>query len=1382
MRPRGRRSLLAAAVLGASAAALLVVAPASEVAAQSTTVQFASDSVNVREGTSAQLALTLSSAAAADVTVEVTATSGTATGGDFAADPVSVTIASGAARAAFEVPVPYDGAFEGLETFAVSIDAESLPSGISLGDPAAATVRVFDVNFVPTDWSLKPSGLSAGDQFRLVFMTAAARDATAADIADYDAFVQAAAATGHNDIRDYADGFQVLGSTATVDAAQHTATNVRVNNNNSIYTPWYQIPFYWLNGSKIADDHNDLWDGSWDAQHHRDTRYQNGGGGHNVWPHTGTRTGTDGLAGTASDHPLGNTGHNVSVGVWSTDGDADTDPINGGNYSAGTPRNLLAVSSVFEVRDQTNPEIAVTSLNAPYEGRPATFRVTAFPAPAAPLTVSLTVSEDNSASQDFLDAGDEGTVTVTIAAAASSNAGTAVLKVPTVNDSIDESNGTVTVTVAPGAGYTAGRAASARAAVTDDDHTGYVVEAKKWAVNESGNGTRTELIALIGWYASRTDDQGVDLGLRERVSLRPLAAGQTVKLALTAIGATAGTHFTLALKKGSRVNDGVTLVTTSPHSPQNPALIFSGAGTSVARLILTAVDNNDRADRQIRFVADNIYYNSVGAVGGTRGGGRLSLTSKPIAIIDDENTSPTTVRFGTATTSGYEHRGPLQPVVVLSRAFGKDIPLRIAVADGTATAGDDYLLPPTLTVTIPAGVTSHSIDIPLVSDLIPEPDETLTLTMSPTGLPDGVELGTPSTNTVTIKDNPESQVGFARENYGVTEGTTVQPVLTLSRHFSEATTVRVTAAAGTAAAGDFPPGPFDVTFPPLAQKASFSVPIPYDGAVENPESFTLSVDETTLPIGLTLAAGRSTTVRIADAGVVPNNWPLKPAGLNPGDQFRLVFLSSTTRDAASADIATYDSFVQAAAAAGHTAVRDYASGFAVLGSTSTVGARDHAMTAPSGDGQPSPRTPVYWLGGAKITDDHDELWAGAWDARRATDTRNESGGAGSGEAPHTGTRSGTGTASDHPLGNTPDVTTGAWGLNKNPVSDQHRPGSAARPLLAISPVFRVGTTPSPEVAVTALNAPSEGRPARFKITASPVPAAPLTVSLTVSEDNSASQDYIAGGDQRTLTATIPGAGDPGAGAALLEVPTIDDTVDEPDGAVTVTVNSGAGYVVGRAAAAAAAVIDNENTELTFRAKKRAIYENGSGNSTEAILAIGLGNQEGVDLGIGVPVALRPLKAGQTLTVPLSFEGATAGGSHFTVALKQGPGVNTGVSLVTTRPYSDQHPAVVFSGVGASVATLVLTAVDNAERADRTISTSLPRSIRNRMTGLGGGRIRLRTPRITLSIIDDESTDPITVRFEQTNFDVHEHRGPGQPTIVLSRAHGEDIPLRIAVAD
>ena len=111
---------------------------------------------------------------------------------------------------------------------------------------------------VSLDWGLVPSGLSVGDSFRLLFVSTSERDATSADIADYDTHIQSAAGGGHLDVRPYSTHFRVLGSTATVDARDHTITHLAA--------PELDVPIYWLGGAKVADDYSDLYDtAGWDS-------------------------------------------------------------------------------------------------------------------------------------------------------------------------------------------------------------------------------------------------------------------------------------------------------------------------------------------------------------------------------------------------------------------------------------------------------------------------------------------------------------------------------------------------------------------------------------------------------------------------------------------------------------------------------------------------------------------------------------------------------------------------------------------------------------------------------------------------------------------------------------------------------------------------------------------------------------------------------------------------------------------------------------------------------------------------------------------------------------------------------------------------------------
>ena len=118
---------------------------------------------------------------------------------------------------------------------------------------AAAPAAAQEAAEVPQFWPLVPSGLVPGDKFRLLFVTSRARDAESTDIADYNAFVQDRAKSGHSAIREFASKFRVLGSTASVDARDNTDTTSSDTD----------AKIYWLNGSRVAASYADFYDGSW---------------------------------------------------------------------------------------------------------------------------------------------------------------------------------------------------------------------------------------------------------------------------------------------------------------------------------------------------------------------------------------------------------------------------------------------------------------------------------------------------------------------------------------------------------------------------------------------------------------------------------------------------------------------------------------------------------------------------------------------------------------------------------------------------------------------------------------------------------------------------------------------------------------------------------------------------------------------------------------------------------------------------------------------------------------------------------------------------------------------------------------------------------------
>ena len=113
-------------------------------------------------------------------------------------------------------------------------------------------------------------------------------------------------------------------------------------------------------------------------------------------------------------------------------------------------------------------------------------------------------------------------------------------------------------------------------------------------------------------------------------------------------------------------------------------------------------------------------------------------------------------------------------------------------------------------------------------------------------------------------------------------------------------------------------------------------------------------------VGTSVPSGSddATTEATIPAGVivVPPDWSKTPEDIGAGERFRLMFGSSTTRDATSTDIADYNTWVRTRAAAGVTAIQAYAGDFTALVSTETVNARTNTGTRAT-----DTDAPIYWV-------------------------------------------------------------------------------------------------------------------------------------------------------------------------------------------------------------------------------------------------------------------------------------------------------------------------------------------------------------------------------------------------------------------------------------
>ncbi len=209
-----------------------------------------------------------------------------------------------------------------------------------------------------------------------------------------------------------------------------------------------------------------------------------------------------------------------------------------------------------------------------------------------------------------------------------------------------------------------------------------------------------------------------------------------------------------------------------------------------------------------------------------------------------------------------------------------------------------------------------------------------------------------------------------------------------------------------------------------------------------------------LLLGLAVPAAAQTTMQ-----EVPPDWPLKPAGIGEGGTFRLLFVTSSRRNAESSNIAHYNSFVQSAAGIGHTAIRPYRAQFKVVGSTASVHARDNTATTGTG-------VPIYWLNGAKVADDYADFYDDSWDS---SEIREEDGVAHAfaNLSVWTGSNADGTKHNPFPLGGSPLVRVGRFpGQGESRLSAGATLRGTKLSFYALSPVFKVGPTPFISLSLT----------------------------------------------------------------------------------------------------------------------------------------------------------------------------------------------------------------------------------------------------------------------------------------------------------------------------
>ncbi|MGQ0832700.1 MAG: beta strand repeat-containing protein [Microthrixaceae bacterium] len=230
----------------------------------------------------------------------------------------------------------------------------------------------------------------------------------------------------------------------------------------------------------------------------------------------------------------------------------------------------------------------------------------------------------------------------------------------------------------------------------------------------------------------------------------------------------------------------------------------------------------------------------------------LSVSSTGVGTIVNDDGPP--ALLSVADVSAPEGNGALVVAATLSKTTTQDVQVTITTADLTAGA-DDYTAK-TETLTIPAGQTSKTSSITVNNDDIDEPNETFSVTLSNArnaGVDDGV-------GTMTITDD-DATPSLSIADVAVAEGSTGSVPVSLSHPSSQAITVDVTSADGTATSADYTPVAAQASFAAGETTASIPVETLTDALAEGDETLTLSLNGVT---GSATIADGSSVVTITD--------------------------------------------------------------------------------------------------------------------------------------------------------------------------------------------------------------------------------------------------------------------------------------------------------------------------------------------------------------------------------------------------------------------------------------------------------------------------------------------------------------------------------------
>ena len=775
-----------------------------------------------------------------------------------------------------------------------------------IGPLAAVTTEV------PADWGLIPTGVTAGDKFRLLFLSSTKRDAVSSDIADYNTFVQTRAAAGHTDIQAYSAGFTAVGCTSAVDARDNTSTTYTASGKG--------VPIYWLNGAKAADEYEDFYDGSWDDE--ANDKNESGSDAHDT--------------SMQSNFPSTGCNHDGTEAFQAGDSIA----LGGSDVRLGRPNSTGSGHGPISSDRHRRTDVTFTN---PLYGLSGLFRVARDT--AAPELTSATVSESGG-NIALVFSEDLHAFTLPPATAFTVTAGGTAVMVTAV--ALGTTPDAVQITVSPLIGQ-----GQAVVVEYDDPTAGDDTNAIQDGV---GNDTPD----------FTTGSGGVPAVTNDSTAANAVLAGWS----LTPTGLAVGAQFRLLFLSSTKrdavstdIADYNTFVQTRAAAGHTDIRDYSAG----FRVVGCTADTDARDNTSTTFTTEDkgvpIYW-----LNGAKAADEYEdfYDGDWDDEANDKNESGSdgfdTSQISNFPLTGCTHEGTEKFTVInLSQALGST-EFNPAIGRPNSSSGGNGPLSSTSSA---SPLARPMYGLSAVFQVADAPDTTPpTLTSADVEETNGLTIYLEFSEDLQLSNPP------------------LASAFTLTVDGSAVTGFSV------AVPGSLLPQNAIWLHPPTAIRQGQAVVVTYTDPTGGND--TAAIQDTagndtpdfTTGMNSVPAVTNNSTVPTA----VPNNWGLKPTGLNTGDQFRLLFLSSTKRNASATAIADYNTFVQTRAAAGHTDIRDYSAGFRVVGCTADTDARDNTATTYISTAK---GVPIYWLDGTKAADEYEDFYDGDWDDE--ANDKNESG-------------------------------------------------------------------------------------------------------------------------------------------------------------------------------------------------------------------------------------------------------------------------------------------------------------------------------------------------------------------------------------------------------